>query len=91
MKRDEIKEGVLVTDKMFGLGKIKDVKKTVFTVEYSKPHGDVKYDYPHARFLHVFDRERWRIPRNLKRHFPGRDYFHDEMEYHVWVEDDELA
>lgn len=52
MKRAEVKEGVAVIDKDFrdlGTGIIKEVKKTIFKVDFGgKLHS---YDYPHARFL----------------------------------------
>lgn len=54
MKKDEIKEGVLVVDRWFteyGTGVVCNVKKTVFTVDFGGNVGKMKYDYPHAQFL----------------------------------------
>lgn len=52
MKREDIKINTLVIDRWFpedGTGLITDVKKTVFTVNFTNKK--VKYDYPHSQFL----------------------------------------
>ncbi len=55
MKRSEVKEGLLVEDRWYpehGTGFIENIKKTVFTVNFSC-RGKVKYDYSHAQFLDI--------------------------------------
>lgn len=52
MKREEIKINRMVIDKWWrewGCGRIIDVKKTVFTVNFG--NNKIKYDYAHAQFL----------------------------------------
>lgn len=54
MKAIDIKDGIVVIDRGFpeyGTGIIQNVKKTVFTVNFSGKIGKIKYDYPHAQFL----------------------------------------
>lgn len=52
MKKSEIKKGCSVIDRWYmnyGVGKITDVKETVFTVDFDGK--EIKYDFPHAQFL----------------------------------------
>ena len=52
MKKIEVKELVRVMDRSYpekGIGIIKDVKKTIFTVEFNDKVE--KWDFPHAQFL----------------------------------------
>jgi len=52
MEKIEVKEFVRVMDRSYpekGIGTIKDVKKTVFTVEFNSKVE--KWDFPHAKFL----------------------------------------
>jgi hypothetical protein len=52
MKKQDIKENIAVIDRWFpewGTGRITKVKNTVFTVIFGNK--EIKYDYPHARFL----------------------------------------
>ena len=52
MEKVEIKNNCLVIDRWFrdyGIGKITNVKKTVFTVIFGNK--EIKYDYAHAQFL----------------------------------------
>ena len=54
MKKEDIKKGAVVIDrwyKEYGTGFISNVKKTVFTVNFSGNVGKIKYDYPHSQFL----------------------------------------
>lgn len=54
MKKNEIKEDLLVRDtwwREWGVGKIKNVKKTVFDVQFGSTV--LKFDYAHAQFLEV--------------------------------------
>ena len=61
MKREEIKEGVLVMDKWYleyGVGRIVSVKKTRFTVIFG--YNKIRYDYPHAQFLMKYINENYK-------------------------------
>jgi hypothetical protein len=52
MKREEIKVNRMVIDKWWrewGWGRIIDVKKNVFTVNFG--NNNIKYDCAHAQFL----------------------------------------
>ena len=52
MKKEDIKDGCLVTDRWYpekGIGKITNKKKTVFTVSF--PRESIQYDFAHAQFL----------------------------------------
>jgi hypothetical protein len=55
MKRQEVKQGVKVSDIWYGdwgFGIIESVKKTQFIVNFSI-QGRVTFDYPHAQFLKI--------------------------------------
>ena len=52
MKKEEVKINQMVIDRWWrewGWGRIIDVKKTAFTVNFGNEN--IKYDYPHAQFL----------------------------------------
>ncbi len=54
MSPKEIKNNLFVIDRWYpeyGIGKITDMKKTVFTVIFKNKK--IKYDYPHAYFLNI--------------------------------------
>lgn len=58
MDKKLISENVQVMDRgylQYGIGKITNVKKTCFDVNFGYPTGVIPYDYPHAQFLDIVD------------------------------------
>jgi hypothetical protein len=56
MKKDDIIENAIVIDRWYlnyGKGKIVNIKKTVFDVQF--PEKTITYDFPHAKFLEKID------------------------------------